>query len=124
MCIRDSTFPESLPVPEVEGASLTYPQVYPGVDLVLTATSSTFSQVLVIKDRSAAANPKVRTVRVKTSVTGGAVRAGKDGGYAVADSAGKEVLIGAAPLAWDSSGAPNGTPGQGTDCLLYTSRCV
>jgi len=89
------TFPEALPTPSVDGPSLTYPNVYPGVDLVVTASSSTLSQVLVIKDKAAAKNPKVRVVRVKTAVKGGTLVGGKDGGYAVHNAKGEPVLTGA-----------------------------
>ncbi|WP_116115647.1 RHS repeat domain-containing protein [Austwickia chelonae] len=104
------TFPAALPKPNADGPRLTYPEVYPGVDLVLTATSSTFSQVLVVKNRQAAKDPRVRSWKVKTDVSGGSL-AGSKGGYVVKNSQGKEVLAGAAPIAWDAT-VPDPAPGR------------
>jgi len=49
----------ALPAPHLKGASATYPEVLPGVDLLLTATAIGMSEVLVVKNKSAALNPKL-----------------------------------------------------------------
>ncbi|GAB78525.1 hypothetical protein AUCHE_09_01300 [Austwickia chelonae NBRC 105200] len=95
------TFPVVLPKPTADGPRLTYPEVYPGVDLVLTVTSSTFSQVLVVKNRQAAKDPRVRSWKVNAEVTGGSLAGNKDG-YTVKNAAGTEVLASTAPIAWDA----------------------
>ncbi|MGG5259333.1 FG-GAP-like repeat-containing protein [Phycicoccus avicenniae] len=93
----------TLPAPVVEGDRATYPEVLPGVDLVLTADTDTFSEVLVVKDRKAAANPALRTVRFSVDAPGLRLRS-DNGGVQAVDSAGRAVFSSARPGMWDSSG--------------------
>ena len=45
------TWPQNLPAPQVSGATATYPDVFPGVDLTVTAgLTGGFSDTLVIKN--------------------------------------------------------------------------
>src|SRR5581483_10644851 len=46
-------WPASLPTPVVQGATATYPEVEPGVDLRVVADVDGFSQLLIVKDRAA-----------------------------------------------------------------------
>lgn len=56
------SWPAALPAPSVVGDSATYAGVFTDVDLVVRATRTGFTHVLVIKSPQAAANPAVRTV--------------------------------------------------------------
>jgi hypothetical protein len=100
----------ALPSAVVDGSSVTYPGVLPGVDLRLTAAPGGMSEVLVVHDAAAAANPQLATlhlgvpdatVSVNTLAQVKAVKA--DGSSAQA----------AAPTWWDSSEVNAGPGGPG-----------
>ncbi|MFY1656131.1 hypothetical protein [Micromonospora sp. WMMD1274] len=96
----------SLPAPAVVGDSATYPGVLPDVDLVVRATWTGFSHVLVVKSPQAAANPALRQLRFEVGGDAGAVRIGDGELRAVA---GGEVLAeSAAATMWDST--PSSAP--------------
>lgn len=108
----------ALPAPVLSGNTATYPEVLPGADLVVRATVTGFSQLLVVKNAQAAANPKVRKVVFNShtkNVTLGLAPAARAAGadqtgadlHAV-DTEGKLVFTGEASRMWDSSGT--GTP--------------
>ncbi|MFS8097278.1 FG-GAP-like repeat-containing protein [Lentzea alba] len=90
-----------LPKPVLSGAEATYPEVLPGVDLKLTASSLGFSEVLVVKNREAAKNPKLAKVKFGFATKGVTTNA-NGGGLDAKDSAGKVVFSSPAPTMWDS----------------------
>ncbi len=93
-------WPARLPKGTVDGDTVTYPEVYPGVDLVVRAERGGFSHLLVVKTAEAARNPAVREARY---IVGGSASVVEDaGGLRIA---GPDGLIAAAapPMAWDSS---------------------
>ncbi|MEV7418868.1 FG-GAP-like repeat-containing protein [Streptomyces sp. NPDC089919] len=98
------SWPTALPRPVVRGATATYREVLPGVDLAVTAVvDGGFTQVLVVKTREAAKNPAVARYRLRMSATGVTVRARKDGTLAATDAKGRRVFSAPAATMWDSS---------------------
>ena len=106
------SWPGALPTPTVKGAAATYAEVFPGVDLVVTAHETGFSEVLVVKDRLAAKNPNVRKFSFGSALSGLSWRT-TDGRLEAVDRAGKAVLEATAPRMWDSSAARGGDGGGG-----------
>ncbi|MEV4175439.1 LamG-like jellyroll fold domain-containing protein [Nonomuraea sp. NPDC049709] len=99
------TWPAPLPVPTLSGATATYADVLPGVDLKLTAGPDGFSQVLVLRRPV----PDLAEIRLGTQVTGGTLQIDKEGNITVLDGAGGVAMHGNAPQMWDSSGAATET---------------
>lgn len=104
------TWPGKLPEPRLDGDSATYPEVYPGVDLVLHAKTDGFTQVLVVKNREAAKNPALERIKLGARTTGLSLREDQATGNPEAtDHAGTEVFAGATPMMWDSAGGSTTT---------------
>jgi hypothetical protein len=95
------TAPWRLPAPVLNGDTATYPEVLPGVDLQVRAEPDGFSQLLVVKDARAAANPALTRLRFGIGTEGGTVRE-RDGMLEVADPAGKPLFQSGSALMWDS----------------------
>ncbi|MFI6927677.1 phospholipase A2 [Nonomuraea spiralis] len=93
----------ALPKPVLDGATATYAEVLPGVDLVLTADVDGFAEKLVVKTRQAAANPALRELTFATSVKKGEARTDKHGNVSVVDAGGEPVFGSAAPEMWDAA---------------------
>ncbi len=90
-----------LPKPVLSGSEARYPEVLPGVDLLLAASPVGFSEVLVVKNREAARNPKLAKVKFGFATKGVTTRA-NGGGLDAKDPAGKVVFSSPAPMMWDS----------------------
>jgi hypothetical protein len=94
----------SLPEPVVEGATATYPEVLPGVDLVVRALVDGFSHMLVVKSREAAESPALQSIDMPLAADGVEVRETVSGGVEVVDAAGGGVMVATdTPMMWDST---------------------
>ncbi|WP_239148989.1 LamG domain-containing protein [Streptomyces sp. SID12501] len=105
------SWPGSLPKPVLDGASATYAEVLPGVDLRMTATVEGVRQVLIVKSAEAAANPELERIEFSLKTQGLTVSARAGGGLAAVDENGNTVFRSPAARMWDSAGdaAESGT---------------
>lgn len=103
------TWPGSLPKPVLEGDTATYGEVFPGVDLKVTASVLGFSEVLVVKNRDAAADPALDRLAFGMRANGLAVRKTATGGLSAVTEGGAEVFHSPPPRMWDSSGVALGS---------------
>jgi hypothetical protein len=96
-------WPAPLPKPTVASDTATYPEVLPGVDLVLRATADGFIQVLVVKSAAAAANPALREIAYPVSGRGVTLAENGQGGFTATDPAGAVVVQSGGAAMWDST---------------------
>ncbi|MFG2251609.1 LamG-like jellyroll fold domain-containing protein [Streptomyces mirabilis] len=98
------SLPMSLPAPTLAGATATYANVLNNVDLAVTANDQGgFSEVLVVKSATAAANPALKTLALATSTTGVKLATDSAGNIAASDPSGHPVFTAPAPQMWDSA---------------------
>ncbi|MDG4763439.1 DNRLRE domain-containing protein [Solwaraspora sp. WMMD406] len=106
-------WPGTLPAPTIDGDQVTYPEVLPGVDLVVNVAVTGFSHVLVVKTPEAAQQPELAELEFGLDTAGLAVQDSPDGGLAAVDEAtGAPVLEAAAPTMWDSGDEGSAPPGR------------
>ena len=96
-------------MPTVDGDSAVYAEVFPGVDLRLTATAEGYREVLVVKTPAAAADPRVERIEFGLSSAGLRVRGTAGGGLSAVDADGQEVFTSPPALMWDSHTDTTGT---------------
>ncbi|MFL6120360.1 LamG-like jellyroll fold domain-containing protein [Actinophytocola sp.] len=110
------SWPRPLPAPTVDGDTANYPGVLPGVDLRLTAKSDSYSQVLVVHDAAAAAQPELDRIGLTAAGTGVELAARADGGLTATAPDGTEVFAAPAAVMWDSArGNPQAPPPTADD---------
>lgn len=114
------TWPATLPEPVLDGATATYADVLPDVDLQVTADVDGFSHVLVVKSRQVALSGALDRLRFGVKAEGLSVRQGQGGGMRAVDASGAEVFAAPTPLMWDSPADQQGRrmaaanqPGEG-----------
>ncbi|MEV0695093.1 LamG-like jellyroll fold domain-containing protein [Streptomyces sp. NPDC050388] len=97
-------WPTALPEPRLDGNTATYAGVLPDVDLKLTALSSGYTSVLVVKTAEAAGNPALSKIDMTVSSGGLGIAPTADGGFVARDSDGTPVFESPAGRMWDSAG--------------------
>lgn len=97
-------WPTALPTPVIEGSKVTYPEVVPGADLVVTAGPDSFSQVLVVKTAEAARQPSLAKIELGVSAPGLQLKRSLNGGMDAVDGLGRKVFTAPLPAMWDSRG--------------------
>lgn len=97
--------PVPLPAPTLSGDTATYAEVIPGVDLkVMADKQGGFSDVLVVKNATAAADPRLKSLTsFTTHTTGVDLSADSAGNITAKDTTGKTDFFAPAPLMWDSA---------------------
>ncbi len=107
------SWPGAIPTPVVVGNQILYPEILPGADLVLTADDDGFAQLLVVKDRTAAADPRVKQLSYGLSSPDLTFRLDPRSKIVTAENSfGDEVAESPSPLMWDNAGHPAVTDGQ------------
>ncbi|MDH6578421.1 LamG-like jellyroll fold domain-containing protein [Kitasatospora sp. MAP5-34] len=100
------SLPVDLPAPTLSGPTAMYANVLDGVDLKVTTDSrGTFSEVLIVKNAKAAANPALKQLRLATKTDGVTLSADKGGNITAKDRLGRAVFTAPAPQMWDSAAA-------------------
>jgi hypothetical protein len=98
--------------PTLDGATATYHNVLPGVDLAVTAQDTGgFSEVLIVQNADAARNPALRAFALAVVPTGVTPRTDAAGNFSATDKLGRTLFTAAAPTMWDSSSPAAGTSG-------------
>ncbi|MFF4724701.1 ricin-type beta-trefoil lectin domain protein [Streptomyces mirabilis] len=111
------TMPFALPAPTVSGDTALYASVLPGVDLSVTVTDQGgFSDVLIVHDARAAADPRVAKLAVATSTQGLDLASTPSGGMDATAPDGSVSYTSPPPLMWDSS--------TGTDARTQARRAA
>ncbi|WP_406091055.1 DNRLRE domain-containing protein [Streptomyces sp. NBC_01013] len=107
------TWPDAVPTPVIDGPRALYPEILPGADLVLTAADGGFAQLLVVKNRQAATDPRV--ARLAYGLSSPDLDFALDpvtGIVSAVDMDGVDIAEAPTPLMWDSAGTPALTDGE------------
>ncbi|WP_051800023.1 RHS repeat-associated core domain-containing protein [Catenuloplanes japonicus] len=103
------TWTGPLPTPVLDGTTATYPDVKPGVDLVVKATRTGFQQLFVVKEKAGLAH--VKDVTLPLSAKNATTHTVDEGGtVTLADAKGRVIARSPAPLMWDSATPDDGRP--------------
>lgn len=105
------SWPTALPAPTVQGSTVTYADVLPGVDLEMTADDQGAVQdLLIVKNAQAAANPALQSIHLGVQTSNGlSVQSDSGDDINVVNADGANVFTADAPIMWDSSGDQGST---------------
>ncbi|AQP50861.1 hypothetical protein [Tessaracoccus flavescens] len=97
--------PFELTTPSIHENVITYPDVMPDVDLVVSVEAESYSHVLVVKNREAAQNPELTSLdfTVHTDLD---CQLSEDGSAVATDAEGEEIFAASPPVMWDSTSSP------------------
>jgi hypothetical protein len=101
------TWPGPLPAPTLSNDTATYREVLPGVDLQVSAQADSFSEMLVVKDPTAAQNPKLQRLQFGLSTQGVTLQQDATGFIRATAPSGDAVFVSDGARMWD---APRATP--------------
>ena len=119
------SWPSTLPTPTVVGDTATYADVYPGVNLAMTATVyGGYSEQLIITSATAAANPALADIHFNTSTTGLTLSDNAVGGLQATDAAGNAVFTSPTATMWSTPPATSGDTAQTAQSPAVKSLAV
>lgn len=105
-------WPQPLKAPTLDGPVATYPEVLPGVDLKMRATTVGYSYVMVVKNGEAETISNLARLRLTVRGEGVDVREGANGGLDAIDATGATIFSGAEPTMWDSTRPASPAPAK------------
>lgn len=108
------TWPGELPAPVLDGPRALYPEVLPGVDLLLVAREEGgIAQLLIVKDREAARSEALAKLSYGLRSETAVFRYSEAGSrVSILDRSGTEIGTVPTPFAWDSGGRDPELPGE------------
>ena len=98
-------WPHPLPAPVLSGSSATYPEVFPGADLVVRVGAEGFATYVVVKNRAAASDPRVRKIQYALRGSGLSTSAPDGDTLRVTDGTGRLRFEAGHAFMWDSRGS-------------------
>ncbi|MBC3841836.1 hypothetical protein GXW82_21310 [Streptacidiphilus sp. 4-A2] len=104
------SWPSALPAPTLSGATATYTNVYPGVNLAMTATASGgYTEQLIITSATAAADPALADIHFITSTNGLTLSTDAADGLQAVDASGDTVFASPTATMWSTPAAATST---------------
>jgi hypothetical protein len=117
------SMPFTLPAPTVDGDKALYPSVLPDVDLSVSVTDQGgFSDVLVVHDAAAAADPRIRKLTLAASTDGLTLSSTSWGGMQATTADGTLDYTIPRPLMWDSGSMPATAPASGSRATAFAGN--
>ena len=104
------TWPGTLPEPRLDGATATYADVLPDVDLKITTTVTGYAQHIVVKTPQAAASPELQRIRFDLHTKDLLLKAHDDGRLTATNAAGETIFESASSWMWDSARRETDSP--------------